>query len=490
LVNGLAATENISRQREVVLRDLLFAGIFGILGMATIGVGLILPSGLVQTTITLAVIVPAVALALAESPALVSYVVGVWAFAPGLRRYLDYQTGSFQAVSLISALPLLVSLTFLIAIAKRPIVQASRVYGSLLVFSVILLSSFVYGIIHNGSAALYDFLSYLAPLLSVLYFAARRPSESQCDAIIRQVVMVGIVVSFYGWYQYIFMDPWDKLWMTHSGGMPSIGEPRPFEVRVFSTLNSPGSLSSFLCLTVVLSILDRRWRGLLGLPGTLMLVSCFGLTMVRSEWFVGGLMILAYIIATPSKARVRFLIRILAFVAVVGALVPFIPGSSKIVQRVMTINALGSDHSLRARAAFSAGIASQVAVKPFGLGLGSTGVGTRLSTGNGNLGELAIFDNGYLSLVFTFGVIGAGAIVIIIIGFAIMSLTSAGHLGSAGRFARLGHASMIGGLGLLPFSNCFTGIIGLCVWLPVGMWVGCLGRSILQRKEEQAARIA
>src|SRR4030081_1469123 len=56
------------------------------------------------------------------------------------------------------------------------------------------------------------------------------------------------ILSVYGIIQYVFLPPWDAFWLQNvsAQGSLSFGKPFPFQVRVFSMLNSPGPFGSFM----------------------------------------------------------------------------------------------------------------------------------------------------------------------------------------------------------------------------------------------------
>ena len=59
------------------------------------------------------------------------------------------------------------------------------------------------------------------------------------------------ILGLYGFYQYVDPPIWDRYWMTYTT-IASIGQPEPFMVRVFSTMNAPAGYATFTAAALLL----------------------------------------------------------------------------------------------------------------------------------------------------------------------------------------------------------------------------------------------
>ena len=187
--------------------------------------------------------------------------------------------------------------------------------------------------------------------------------------------------------------------------MGSIGRPEPLEVRVFSTFASPGPAGMFLALALLPMMLDRRWRAPLGWLGVLVAASGLLLTSVRTSWLMLLVAVLAFAALGEGRQRTRALLGVVIVVAAAVFIAPFLPGGEVLANRISTLTSVGGDQSFHERLAFSQHILAEVLNHPQGFGLGSSGIAMK-AAGTAS-GSDVMFDNGFLNLLYTFGVPGA-----------------------------------------------------------------------------------
>lgn len=106
-------------------------------------------------------------------------------------------------------------------------------------FAVALGYGALIGLAKNGMGSVYDLANYIVPLLLLPYFAVTKFKPKDIDRLLTAFANIAVLVAIYGIVQYLTVPPWDVFWMKHAD-MMSIGNPYPLEIRVFSTLNSPG----------------------------------------------------------------------------------------------------------------------------------------------------------------------------------------------------------------------------------------------------------
>lgn len=294
------------------LRLIKTAGVIG--GAAAIGVSLPLMIGFssamlsssnsLQGVILSAILFPAFLLAVLRPKMLVAYTLLIWAIAPELRRIADWAEGEYHSVSLLSLAPILTSAALIIPLLKEihNIQKAST--RIILLFAVALGYGTLIGLARNGMGSVYDLANYVVPLLLLPYFAVTRFKPKDIDRLLYSFANIAVLVAVYGIIQYLTVPPWDAFWMNHAD-MMSIGNPYPLEIRVFSTLNSPGPAASFLAFALVPMILEKRWQGTLRWIGVLLVVICLLTTLVRSAWLILLVMLLMYVGTSPAKGSGR-----------------------------------------------------------------------------------------------------------------------------------------------------------------------------------------
>jgi hypothetical protein len=402
-----------------------------------------------------------------------------WFIAPGLRRVLGLMTGylesdplslaPFLATSAIAGLELL---RFHVPTVIRRILLA--VAGA---FAI----GLPLGLISGPSSGIYAFVAYLAGVSAAVLGVGERTLAR--ESTLRKVLLYGMpVVAAYAIYQHIDGLPnWDQSWLeaTQFG---SIGIEGGEAVRVFSTLNSPGTLASLLGLTLLmfLTVHRLRWPAALAL----VIVCVAGsLTFVRSAWL--GLIVagLAHVIASRgASARVVFgTVAVIVLTAV--ALSPVSTTAHNVVDRFKTVKNLGQDTSATERQATFSDTLPIAAQAPIGHGLGSAGEATKLK------GEslLRAPDNGYLALMYQVGPVGflivAGAL-----GYILIAAWNGARARAPGQDLRLVlFAMFVFLLVTLAAGDELYGSHGVVLWFIAGQ---VLAYDFRRREAEESSRSA
>lgn len=433
-----------------------------------------------QAAVLAGLLFPALLLALIKPKALVPYTLLIWAVAPELRRIADWAQGEYHSVSLLSLAPLLTGATLIIPVMRelhkiqRSSTRIIALFGCALVYGTLI------GLAKNGLGSVYDLANYIVPLLLIPYFAVIRFSSKDIDRLLYAYANIAVLVSVYGIIQYLTVPEWDAFWMRHAD-MISIGTPYPLEIRVFSTLNSPGPAATFLVFALVPMILERKWQGTLRWIGVLLVVVCLLTTLVRSAWLVLLVMLLVYIATSPSKGKWKSLLQLGFVAALLIWIVPKLPGAEGLVARMETLTSVQEDHSYNERLDLWRSMLPTVMSNPVGQGIGSVGQGTKLGNG-GELGEYGNMDNGFIALLLTFGIAGAlfffGAL-----GAALKQLAvKVAKKNPMQPYARLALAAWMGAVASLVSDNGFPGLKGYLIWMLVGIGLGAR-EAIANRKK-------
>jgi len=379
----------------------------------------------------------------------------IWFLTPFVRRYVDYEVGYFTQSSYIMLTPILVTGLSLFSVLHYATRFQSRLYQPMALVFGALLYGYVVGILQNGPMpATLGLLEWACPLLFAFHLLVHYEKYPLYRRITRSVFTWGIlIIGVYGIIQFFSPLAWDRFWMVQSG-MTTIGRPEPFEVRIFSTLNSPGPFAGILMVGLMVLFEARGLSARLSMaPGFV----SFLLSLVRSAW--GGFAVsLFYAIARlQTRLRMRLLV-----VLGVGALfsLPLLlhdTVSETVAPRVESLGNLGSDNSFTARSGLYSIAAINSLTEPVGRGFGSFG-----RAANFNENAIASFDSGLMAIPFTLGWPGG---VLYVFGWAWMvSWIVRLRQEETDQFTVIATAIVMGMIAQMLFSNQLTGVIGMATW--------------------------
>ena len=196
-------------------------------------------------------------------PTYLAFTWWTWLLTPLIRRLFDLRYG-YHAASPLLLGPLLATSVALLSVLLRRRMLRSTAYLPFFIAATALAYAFVVGAIRQSPyAALYDLLTWLAPLMFGLHLALEWRQFPRLRATVSSCVLWGLVfASSYAIWQFVDPPLWDRVWVV-SAKMYSVGSPQPFVIRVFSTLNAPGPFSIMLVFALLLGMVaPQRWRAL------------------------------------------------------------------------------------------------------------------------------------------------------------------------------------------------------------------------------------
>lgn len=303
----------------------------------------------------------------------------VWLFVltPWLRRWVDLQSGWLRANPVMLA-PYAAVAPCLLMLLRMVAGPSFRLAGGMLLAILAGGYGLVLAVLQGSiAAAVFDWLRYAAPpCFAALIMVSMPRNPSIPGRVVRTLAIAAALSGAYGVYQFTLLPPWDAMWMRNAfdfAGLNSIGQPEPFEVRVFSLMNSPHSFAAFL---------GAAMPFLLALPTPLHLLSfAFGaaglmLSLARSYW-LAFIVALGYLIARgPFKQKAQAAAGVVALVLLLPALAALSPEAAKQVDtRIASLTAerFETDVSYQSRASDFEGLADKLDRQPLGEGL-ATGV--------------------------------------------------------------------------------------------------------------------
>jgi putative inorganic carbon (hco3(-)) transporter len=356
--------------------------------------------------VTLLIVAPAGFFYLTGSTWLIDYLIWVTVLNRGIRRYVDWLAGDFNPLSPISLTPLLISGFVFLMVLQNFKAFPPKLTRIFYFFAIALTLGLGVGIIRNGFASIYALAEYIAPLSVLGCAALLKGNEQILDRWVKTVGWAAVAASAYGWYQYYTIPPWDAFWVREVGFEGYLGQLRPTEMTVFSTMGERGVLGGYLGFAVIPMIISKRWRNITGWFSIVLILSVILLTFVRSAIIAIGFATLTF----PVLNRGKNTLQILAVICVIGVAGNFFlkrsESSDRISQRLQTLQTITEDGSFKGRIDIANYGVMSILKNPIGLGLGSTGLGGRINTGGAASEGGGIGDNGYLEIFFSFGIVG------------------------------------------------------------------------------------
>jgi putative inorganic carbon (HCO3(-)) transporter len=354
-------------------------------------------------------------------------VVAAWCFTPLLRRLIDLHNGAYNPVQITSLIPFVMTIPLLLVALRRE--RLALLTPAFRVFMWVWIGTFTYGVLiaaANGNlfGAIFAAIQYVVPMIIGIWIAGqpRMDNASITRRLMATILPFGTVVGIYGLAQFVAPPPWDVLWVL-GGQFAAMGAPIPFQMRVFSTLNSAGPAADFFTQAILLSMPLLRFGKAWVWPFITVLGAALLLTLVREAWIALLLGVVVYIVFSPRRV-VTFPI-MLAFAVIFSVLVAFLPAflgagqdSDVVSARIATIADVNHDESAIERSQEIQDSIQEALSDPIGSGLGTIGSAAMISS-NLSLSHGTVLDSGYLARLVELGWLGfVGYLFVAVGGFA------------------------------------------------------------------------
>lgn len=384
-----------------------------------------------------------------------------WLAAPFVRRLFGLE-GSYLSADPLALAPFLATAG---CVALE--IAAGGISRRALTVMAVAFGGYVLGIpagLHNPSSMIFSLFAY-GSAVGALTLGYREASRLGGGFTMRNTLMaLGPVLAVYAVIQYLGPLPrWDEVWLQ-SVNFTTTGSPLLGHIRVWSTLNSPGTFGAMAGLMVLCYLGSKRFSAFTAIGLGIVLVA-LALSFVRAAWVavVIGLIVLA--IASRGAGSGRVLGATAAVVGIVLALAASNPTVGAVLNRADTLGSTSGDTSAQARLSRPQTVIPLAATRPGGFGLGSAGESSRLSPSSND--AIRASDNGYLALIYQLGLVGF----VLVLGALIYSTRSAvrgvlrwrGDPASALRLALLGFLFT-----MMFFGDMLYGITGVVFWYVLG----------------------
>jgi hypothetical protein len=266
----------------------------------------------------------------------------IWFLTPLVRRLADYRS-SFTDPSPILLAPYLVLLITLVTLGKY-LPKANSQGGLPFILSFIGLAyAYLVGLIQSSPVQVtIALLEWLVPVLFGFHlFVNWRNYPSYRQNLERIFTWGVLVMGIYGVIQYLVAPDWDRLWLTNTK-MISAGSPEPLEIRIWSSMHSPGVFAVFM-MVGLLVLLNKP--GIFARATSIIGYLAFLLTLVRGAWIMWFVGLLTHLSFINSNLRLRIAIILIILTLGVIPLTTIDPFAERITPRLETLFNLETDQS-------------------------------------------------------------------------------------------------------------------------------------------------
>jgi hypothetical protein len=374
----------------------------------------------------------------------------LFTFAPFVRRIVDLSAG-FDTLGLMLIGPLLailVPVLYLPQLLETRELPARVIWPAGIVACCVIYAAMLSMAQADWNNAASGALKWLAPLLYAIVLMLSADRDELIEAATSAFLVILPVTGLYAVYQYVDPPDWDRYWMQLAPIL-SIGQPVPYGVRSFSTMNSPASYASFTSVGLFLIAFSRtRWTALLlALPAVLGLL----LSLYRTAWISLALGIFFCLLFSATRRRASMLLIGMA-VAVVFA-VTLTPFGEVVTERLSTLGEGTQDGSAQERLEEFVTLWKQPDSSLFGMGFTITDVGSA--------GAMPV-DGMIIACWLSMGIVIGGFCLAALLWSIGNAMAGAWSDGSSD--AVIVGALALGALATLPLANITSGEAGFLFW--------------------------
>ena len=252
--------------RSVLLQSWARVALIGLLA-GTLGLGFVAP-GLARPLFVLGCAVVG-AMAWREGCARsVEVAISLYVFAPFLRRIVDLSIGFDPSSTMLLGPVLAIAIP---AVDLRHLLTRRHRDDAALLPMLLVGLCITYGMLLSAFAGEFAPLStaalkMYAPLLyGAWVLRCSRHDPAVLESATRVFCVLAPVLGIYAVWQYVSPPDWDRYWMLSvSSTISVLGKAEPYQVRVFSMMNSPASFGTYaVCGVLMLGFCRRGWQALL-----------------------------------------------------------------------------------------------------------------------------------------------------------------------------------------------------------------------------------
>ena len=400
-----------------------------------------------------------------------AFILAVFAFAPFLRRVADYQAG-FAIFNLILLAPYVGLLPTLPALTRRALNgRRGSNWPFALITACVVYAAFLAMFRLAIVPAVYEAMRWLLPT-SLCAFIMAEPAEAESvrRLVIWALCLIVPILSLYGVYQFLEAPLWDVFWMNNIDN-PTFGLAKAFQIRVFSMMNSPGTVGIFVSYAMIL--LAGEGLGTFAVAATG--IPLLALTLIRTAWFSVAVGLAVLFWCASAGRRLVMVIGIIVIAVATGTVIasPNLPSDIRniVTERLDTFSTIDTDTSTYDRLHVYDAFLDRLADNPWGEGFG---VNASTVTTHGTQKNLVSIDSGLLECYLIFG-IAAGTIYFV--SFAALARRAWRALPTLRGKLDANFAVICAAVAILPLGSDQIGELGVLVWTALGTLLACAIQS-------------
>ncbi len=395
-----------------------------------------------------------------SKPAYTGLACWLWLVTPFVRRVVEWRAGGTAAAILIAPYAAIV-VGALVLIPKLSRASTRRSMPLLFVLAAVSYGVFV-GILHLSFNGLPQAILAWAmpPIFALFLFGERSEYESIYRSFELAMVAGLLIIGAYGIYQFFMLPEWDAQWMIQSD-LQSIGLPEPFQVRVFSTMNSPQVFAAYCAGGLLIALRSHLKIRYLAVPaGFISLV----LSLSRSAWMGLAVGIIYLFLLITNRQRVR-IVAVAGCCLIASLAAMQVPEVNSIVS--MRFNSLSDpqhDSSYEARVHDYNAVVQTMIDNPFGHGLSADAGSADQSAPASAVSQQ---DSSITACLFSLGLLGS---TIFVLGLLLLGF---GSFRKHGRSSALTSTrAILLALALeAPFNNVISGPVGFLLCCCIGLCI-------------------
>jgi hypothetical protein len=411
-----------------------------------------------------------------RSPWYTGQTVLLFCFVSLVRRLVDAQSG-FDPQNPILLTPNLCGLLAAIEFLNYWLRRQPRNLGPFLIILLAIAYGSVLAIVSGRfMAGLIDFLKWgFGPTFAV-FILSQGSGQLQTRKVVEGcLVWAGTAMALYGICQFIQPTPWDTLWANSviDSGMESLGHPAPFELRAFSTMNSPGSFGAIMCCAILIA-LKRKLS--IALPAASLMAIGLAIAQYRAIWAATVLGVVLIILSRPRALRPANILAA-GLVALALASTALVPGiRDALIQRAASLNSLSTDDSFESRLSQYERLSSDDQL------IGGIGLGLNGSTRKMDDLPRVVIDSGLIEILRSIGLVG-GTAYLLALGVLVVRLFR--REPSVAHHVDFDRALVVATFVQLPMGSVQIGEIGFCAWMYIGFGLATLSAAYQKSRRPQ-----
>ena len=330
----------------------------------------------------------------------------VWFVGSLIRRIIDLRCG-YLTPGPWTMTPILVTAISILTLLKY-LPKAHKIGGLPFVFaSAACVYGYLINLINQGISDIdqgsFLLIAWLCPIAFGFHLLVHWRNYPEYRQNFLRTFLWGVLfMGLYGLIQYAIAPPWDTFWLKAEqaqGKALSYGEPKPFGIRLASSMDAPQPFASMMGSGLILLFCVRGsqklWANGLGYLS-------FLLSLARSGWLSWLFGTFVFFSGLKSNLKIRMLVGILMTILIILPITAIEPFSEVIGERIESLSDTEDDGSLRSRNDAFNLLIGHALVEFVGYGLQSP------ITPNVKLSSIYVVgDNGILILLFALGWIGA-----------------------------------------------------------------------------------